>query len=138
MFHNFMNKIYFNQNNCDLNKISFKGHFYDNSYLLKKNSLLDTDNNYINYFQNLDFNKILEANSPKKNIKNTNIYNYDYSKLNDLIIKKYKLCESIKKKNFVDVGIQCNIDNYEDFEIIDDCGIPNSSFIAVGKYLNTK
>ena len=82
------------------------------------------DNNRKNVF-NLKLNVIDKASQCEP----------DYSSMIENIINKYKLCEDIKKKPTRSIGTQCNIENEEEFEMVNGHDIPRTSFLAVGDFL---
>lgn len=123
---------YFNHN---------KNNFNSNFFLIKDIDKFKYKSDYLNsnpYLGYINHSKLfeLEQTTEEKEIQ----CDYDYSFLIDTVIQKYKLCNKIKTKETSDKGIQCNISNEEDFEIVKDeeyqkHGIPRSSFLSVGDYL---
>lgn len=137
MFHSFLiKKSYLNKNNIDVNKLIL------NNNLLQTNLNLPKNLDKFHFRKNLQIDFIYPESKDKETQCDINIINeidFTFPQSKD----KETQCDTnltneivtTSKKETVDIGIQCNIDRYEDFEIVDKSGIPRSSFLAVGNYL---
>lgn len=130
--------------------IPFVGYFNHNKYNINYNNFLIKDiqkfkytptifnsNPYLGYINHA---KLFEFKLNNVNCNKEKPIQCDFDFLINTLVQKYKLCEDIKTKKTNEIGIQCNITNEEDFEIIDndELGIPKSSFEKVADYIYKK